>query len=302
MQNNVIDLADRAPAERIDWNRLWKRRFAHWRRVNNGRDCADQWQGREKALAYWKMVRQTQGERIEKTLRDLPLTPHARLLDIGAGPGVLSIPMARRVAHVTAVDASPAMIDVLQENAAARGLDNIAGVSKRWEDISIEADLFAPYDGVVASLSMAMHDIDRAIDKMERVCRGFIHIYWFAGEPAWEAHHRVFEDLLPQTARHRIPLPKSELLLNVLRQKGLDPDVEAFEYMHIDRFGTMAEAMDYFVKRYHIPAHCRNGTLRDRVGGLLERSGNTLVLHSAATCLKICWPSRQAASDATLRH
>ena len=47
------------------------------------------------------------------------------VVDLGAGSGQFALPAARRFAHVTAVDVSPAMIALLQENAAGAGLANL---------------------------------------------------------------------------------------------------------------------------------------------------------------------------------
>lgn len=52
----------------------------------------------------------------------------ARVLDVAAGPGSLTRLAARRVAHVSALDYSPAMIGLLRADAAARGLDNVDAI------------------------------------------------------------------------------------------------------------------------------------------------------------------------------
>lgn len=46
-------------------------------------------------------------------------------VDLGSGSGQLSIPLARRVERVLAVDISPAMIELLEANAARAGVTNI---------------------------------------------------------------------------------------------------------------------------------------------------------------------------------
>ncbi|MGH9062625.1 MAG: class I SAM-dependent methyltransferase [Acidimicrobiales bacterium] len=46
-------------------------------------------------------------------------------VDLGAGSGQLTIPLARRVGHVLALDISPAMVDLLRANAASAGVTNI---------------------------------------------------------------------------------------------------------------------------------------------------------------------------------
>ena len=47
------------------------------------------------------------------------------VLDLAAGSGQFALPAARRFGHVTAVDVSPAMLDLLRERAAGAGLGNL---------------------------------------------------------------------------------------------------------------------------------------------------------------------------------
>jgi SAM-dependent methyltransferase len=59
----------------------------------------------------------------EEAMRLAALRPEDRVIDIGAGPGTLTIPAARRVAAVTAVDFSPGMIEQTRRRAA--GMPNV---------------------------------------------------------------------------------------------------------------------------------------------------------------------------------
>src|SRR5574341_377716 len=54
------------------------------------------------------------------------LKPGERVLDVGCGPGSLTVPAAKAVGEegkVAGIDASPEMIDVARRNAAKQGLD-----------------------------------------------------------------------------------------------------------------------------------------------------------------------------------
>ena len=68
-----------------------------------------------------------------RILDRLALTPGMCVLDVGAGPGRLTIPAAQRVAphgEVVALDMQAAMLEQLQARAAAHGLTNIRTIQR----------------------------------------------------------------------------------------------------------------------------------------------------------------------------
>ena len=75
-------------------------------------------------------------------------------VDLGCGSGQLTIPLAKRVPKVIAVDVSPRMTARLQANAADEGVSNVAPVTAPIEDV----DLPPAAADVVAS-SYALHHL-----------------------------------------------------------------------------------------------------------------------------------------------
>lgn len=270
----------------IDWNEVWKKQMLRHSKGNGGKDCALFWR-KESAAQYWKMVQETQKRRIEKTIKGIALQSKSRVLDIGSGPGVLAIPLAKRVDHVTTVDPSDGMIRVLKEKMVEEKIHNICCVRKRWEDIDIERDLNAPYDIVVASLSLGMFDIKASVRKMMDACSRQVYLYWFAGEPSWDTHSRNLMTLLHGSDFQ--PMPRSDVLFNVLYQMGIYPHIRVFPYQHINVFSGMEEAVHYFSKRYGVSKDSQEKVLWDYLRNVLQEENGFLVLHSPATCLKMWW-------------
>lgn len=78
--------------------------------------------------------------------------PGDRALDVGAGRGAATFPLARAVGptgHVTAVDLSPTMTELLRQELAARGVTNVAVRAGEANPDTLEGGTF---DVVTASL------------------------------------------------------------------------------------------------------------------------------------------------------
>ena len=179
------------------------------------------------------------------------------------------------------------MIKVLKEKMAEQGISNIHCIRKRWEGVNIRRDLKAPYDVVLVSLSLGMLDIRKSIKKMMDVSSMYIYLYWFAGEPSWDVHSRNLNALLHGTDFH--PMPRSDVLFNVLYQMGIYPHINVFPYLHINVFSCMKDAMRYFSCRYGVCTDCQKSVLRYYLNNILTEEDGFLILRSPATCLKIWW-------------
>src|SRR5579883_2871498 len=67
-----------------------------------------------------------------------------RVLDVGCGTGVVAVTAARAGAHATALDLTPALLEVARENS------QIAGVSIDWREGDAES---LPFDGARSTSS-----------------------------------------------------------------------------------------------------------------------------------------------------
>jgi peptidoglycan-N-acetylglucosamine deacetylase len=92
-------------------------------------------------------VSRKEHELFESHLLNL-IAPHHRVLEIGAGTGRFTLPLARRCRELTAVDLSENMMAVLKENASREKISNIEFSTGNIESI----DLNGMYD-VVCSFS-----------------------------------------------------------------------------------------------------------------------------------------------------
>lgn len=250
-------------------------------------DCADLWDEEKHARHYWETIQQLGQKRIMKTISGLRLRPDSRVLDIGAGPGTLAIPLSQKVCRITAVEPSPGMMKVLQENLSDRGIKNVRCLQKRWEDVDPAVELDSPFDAVVAAFSLDMPDIREAVQKMMRACSGYVYLYWFSGVPSWTAY---YSEIWPSL--HGIPYqpsPKFNVLIRALKQMGVRPQVEFIPTRFPIRFRSLDDALEEVSPEFAVRTDSQREILARFLDRLLVPEGGAFILPHFYMAGKAWW-------------
>ncbi len=114
------------------------------------------------------------------------------VLDMGCGAGTLAIPLSTKVKHITAVDFSEKMIEILNAEAERRGIKNIATIHSGWAD-DWQASGIGSYDVTIASRSLAVDDVKSALVKLNNAARRRVIISTVTGDGPFD--RRMFEAL-----------------------------------------------------------------------------------------------------------
>jgi len=252
--------------EDIDWNEIWKSDMSRHIESSGGQDCAGYFEDEGEARDYW-MNSQGLDDYAERLSRALSISPGLRILDIGAGPGTLAIPLAKVASHITAVEPSFAMMNILRENITHYGISNINYLQKRWEDVNVKKDLPCSYDLVIASFSLGMIDIKEAIRKMVAASCNKVALLWFAGEPSWEAHCRLLWPKLH--GRDYCPMPHSDVLFNILYQMCVYPNITTFSWKSGQSFSSLDEAAAYWNQRMQVTTDDQRSIVRSYLLGIV---------------------------------
>jgi len=226
----------------IDWNEVWKDIDRRKKAEDGLANCTDRWADRERCRKFNRRVQENNWKHAWERIHAMKTVPSSRVLDIGAGPGTLAIPLSGIVRHVTALEPSPMMLECLHGNMKERGITNISTIQKKWEDVDPGTDLDTPYDVVVASYSQGVPDLRAALEKMDRVTGKYAYIFWFADmmSPRLQNYLEIWEDLFgTPPARRYTPL----IIFNLLNQMGIYTGVEITRVEYVSRFYGLEEAV-----------------------------------------------------------
>ena len=194
-----------------DWN-------AEWMQLQKARewdDTPEYWNGR--SVEFAKSARQS--SYAERFLEYAAIPAGATVLDVGCGPGTLTLPLARSGHQVTAVDFADGMLARLEEQASREGLVGIRTVKASWEDdwgvFGIDCA-----DVAVASRSIATPDLGAALEKLNLTARQKVCLTVAAGNsPRHDA--RIFRAL----GRELTPEFGHIYCMNILFGMGVMPEL-----------------------------------------------------------------------------
>lgn len=244
----------------------------------------NQYENTEKARAYdsSRRIWEDGYRRVEA----MELSAEMKILDIGSGPGILALPMAKRVREVTVVEPSAAMRDLLKEHMEEDGITNIRILPYLWEDVPEEE--LGDYDLVIASYSLNMPDFFEAAMKMNRHSKGEVWLYWFAGETSWERDKRILRERIgdPRPVKcHR----KIDEFYDILYKAGIYCDITMLSDTSFDReYESFEQAVEDLGRRNEIEPEDLP-VLRAYLKERLERNGDGWIYRDLTCYARMSW-------------
>jgi len=278
-------LSPDSPMDRIiDWNELWKVLYAASpERARRDRDPGVAWDRR--AASYGAMTRNTlQVAEMEAGFMDL--RPSDTVLDMGAGDGRLAVPMARRVAHVTALDPSAAMLRHLGERMKAAGLSNFRTVQVRWEDVVVGRDIDV-HDVAVAAYSLGFFDLAEALRKLDAAARRAVYLFWRAGEWRSDEERELYRAVFGEGGEAG-GYPDYLFIVNVLHQLGIYASVRIYEADWTAAYSSPDQAAAHWGQMHDAPADAKE-VIREHFARILQPDGAGGFLHTVHRRQAMVW-------------
>jgi SAM-dependent methyltransferase len=271
-----------------DWNAVWISMRMRQQAAPGFLDAPEFFSRPENAERYRRQVEAEGRDFPQRQLASMAIPDSSTVLDIGAGPGTLAVPLAKRGCRVTALEPSPMMRRALRAFAEHEGV-TIAVLEQPWEEVA-PSSLGGPFDAVIASFSLSMLDLRAALGKMHTACRGRVHLFHPLTPPGGRAVERALWPVVH--GAEYPPEPMADLVWNLLFQVGIMATLETGFLPDIRRFRDLDEATSEFRDRLNRP-RVSGGVLRSALDRLLSSDGDgTYHLDRSYWYASIHWDAR----------
>ena len=213
--------------EDIDWEQIWIETLKNNPHEKESQSSVDQW------VKRWDDIAEKFSERnmlqgsfenecyVKSMLSRIEVNKDSTILDIGSGPGTLSIPLAKRAGHVTAIDMSKKMVELLENNVAKEHINNITVLNKNWEEVQLGKDL-EKHDVVIASRSVGGFNLKNSLLKIIDATEEKAYISCLAKGNDFDRY--VYE----RVGKKYHFSPTHILIYNLLYQLGYYADIDIF--------------------------------------------------------------------------
>jgi len=234
----------------------------------------------KRAVLYNEPITQT-SQLTALQLSALNLLPDYTVLDIGAGKGRITIPVAKRVRHVTAVDPSEKMLAILKAYAEKEGVSNISCVNLPWEALDVGRSIL-PHDVVIASMSLFMVDLEKELKKMDAAAKSCVYLFMSASK--W------MDDEMQKAVYGASIYAGSDPLyvFNMLYDLGILANVEVWDYDAEQSYANLDDAVTKSMEHYNLLPK-KESALRDYLQGILVEDEHRLWLKRKRKVAMIWW-------------
>lgn len=236
----------------------WDRRAGHFDRKVSGDE------GSDRTAAIIRFLKEENA-----------LFPGMKVLDVGCGPGSITLPLAEVAKEVYALDPSEKMLELLLEKIRKKKMKNIFIFAERWEDIDLkERGWQEAFDLSFASMSPGVSDPE-SLQKLIASSKKYCYLSTFAGRKD-RARDELWELLSGE------PWEKGDLDIiypfNLLYTWGYRPSLRFYRHYRKE-YLTPEEATEELLQYMYVAFGAREEIRRKVYRYVVERLENSLFLY-----------------------
>lgn len=158
------------------------------------------------------------------------LADNFEVLEIGTGPGTLTIPMSKIVKSIVGIEFSKINAKNLMASLEEEKLDNIEIVNKDWKEVD-DDEIKCKFDLVVCSHFLwQVDDVERLLERMENASKKYCAVIQPCGRD--EIVKEMFERLTNQKYTGQFEPDADYFAYVILREWGRLVNVKYFDYTH----------------------------------------------------------------------
>jgi len=196
---------------------------------------------------------------IDELLARIDLSSERSVLDVGCGNGTISIPIAKKVRHVTALDSDPSLLPILTHKCMSEGIDNLRFTNEDWLQARIGTDI-EPHDIVLASRFRRLIPIRKFLEQMNQASNRLCYLTWIIERS--ELDPKICQIL----GKEYHPLPEYSIIPKMLKSMGISPKVDLFEAPGTHQFVSEEGAVEEAMRGYKI----ENQEAKERIAALIN--------------------------------
>jgi len=221
-----------------EWTAMVEAEHAQTARLRGVEPGSDHWKG------YSRRFRaQRDHEEMDPATAGIleHVRPEDTLMDVGAGGGRLTIPIAQHCRHVVAVEPSEAMRAQLEAQAAEHGVTNITVVPSTWEEAEVD-----PVDILLCCHVMyAVFEPEQWVRKMSAHAKREVVVLLFH-RPVPPNMHPLWE---PVHGEKRLELPAMAQFEKLLAEMGIDYEKRMLPEREDRGYADLEEAVERGTRR-----------------------------------------------------
>lgn len=226
-------------------------------------------------------------KRVSDQLAALDIPPGSSVLDIGAGPGTLAVPLAGAGCRVTVVEPSKPMVRAMEEYRKFLSVDTEIGViAGVLEDL--DEKRLGRHEYVISSFALSVPDLKDALKKMHQAASKEVHIFWFMNDTAWDVTYtRLWESLHGEKYWAK---PKADVIWNCLFQMGIYADIAVYPMKDERGYPDLENAVSEYADRMEARDQRQKEIIRKYLDSVLVRGANgSLVFPDEGLYAHISW-------------